>query len=126
MKANHRYRMQLLAAVALYAALLVGVNAADARWHPEGAARAALALLPMLGCFAVLVVIIRGIRQLDELQRHIQFEAIVFAFAGTALGTFGWGFLEDAGLPRLRAFAVWPLMAIAWAVGWLVANRRYR
>lgn len=126
MKANHRYHIELFASMAFYAVLLVGINWVDDRWHPEGRERIALALLPMLGCLAMLVVIVRGIRQLDELQRQIQFEAIAFAFAVTALGTFGWGFLEDAGLPHLRAFAVWPVMAIAWVIGKLIANQRYR
>ncbi len=123
---NRRYHLELGASMVLYAALLVGVNWVDDRFHPEGGVRIALALLPMLGCFAALIAIIRAVRRMDELQRQIQFEALAFAFAVTALGTFGWGFLEDAGLPHLRAFAVWPVMAVAWVVGKLMANRRYQ
>ncbi|CAN5162744.1 hypothetical protein BH09PSE6_BH09PSE6_05990 [soil metagenome] len=123
---NRRYYAELGASMMLYASLLLGVNWVDDRFHPTGGARIALALLPMLGCFAALFAILRAVRRMDELQRQIQFEALAFAFAVTALGTFGWGFLEDAGLPHLRAFAVWPVMATAWIVGKLIANRRYQ
>ena len=123
---QRRYVIELLAAVALYGVLLVGMNWADHRWHPTGAPRIALALLPMIGCVAALIAIMRGIRRLDELQRRVQFEAIVFAFAVTALGTFGWGFLEGAGLPHLRAFSVWPIMGVSWGFGCALANWRYR
>ncbi len=63
---------------------------------------------------------------MDELQRRIQLDAIAFSFLGTALATFAWGFAEDAGAPELRAFHVWPLMAVLWVAGVLALQRRYR
>ena len=119
---TRRYLVELFSAIALYAVLLVGMNMVE----PEGAARIALSLTPMLGAVAALVAIMRGIRQMDEMQRRIQFEAIAFAFAATALITFGWGFVENDGVPRLRAFAVWPIMGTCWALGAAIAFRRYR
>ena len=63
--------------------------------------------------------------RLDELQRRIQFEAIAFAFAGTALLTFSYGFVENVGFPHLSWFFVWPIMAILWIIGLGIATRRY-
>ncbi|WCT72018.1 hypothetical protein PQ455_10190 [Sphingomonas naphthae] len=123
---QRRYMIELMAALGLYAVLLVGMNWADRAYHPVGGARIALALLPMLGCVAALIAIMRGIGRLDELQRRMQFEALAFGFAVTALGTFAYGFLEDAGLPRMHAFAVWPVMAVAWMAGLVLARLRYR
>lgn len=60
------------------------------------------------------------------MQRRLQLEALALAFAGTALIAFGYGFLEDAGLPRLSVFVVWPLMAVLWLVGGLAGRMRYR
>jgi hypothetical protein len=62
---------------------------------------------------------------MDELQRKLQFEALALAFAGTALLTFGYGFLEGVGLPRLSMFVVWPLMAALWVVGVFIGRVRY-
>ena len=122
----NRYHLELGAALAAYAALLVGANLLGGWPHPAGAGRLALAVLPMLGTVAVAWVVLRGIRRLDELQRRVQLEALALAFAGTALITFGWGFLEDAGLPRFPTFGVWPLMAVLWVLGLTVVARRYR
>lgn len=83
-----------------------------------------LSLAPMLPAIFLCVVIIRMIRRMDELQRKLQVEALALAFAGTALLTFGYGFLEGVGLPRLSMFAVWPVMAGLWVVGVLVGRLR--
>jgi len=68
----------------------------------------------------------RAIWRMDEMQRRIQLDAIAISFLGTALVTFGWGFAEGAGLPHLRAFSVWPIMGALWALGMVIAQRRYR
>lgn len=83
-----------------------------------------LSLAPMLPAVFLCVVIIRMIRRMDEMQRKLQVEALALAFAGTALLTFGYGFLEGVGLPRLSMFAVWPVMAGLWVVGVLVGRFR--
>lgn len=87
--------------------------------------RILLSLAPMLPSVFICAVIIRTIRRMDELQRKLQFEALALAFAGTALATFGYGFLEGVGLPRLSMFVVWPLMATLWVVGVLIGRVRY-
>lgn len=123
---THRlYYIELFAALALYIALLVGSNLVDDALHLTGAARVALALVPMVGAAAAGWAVMRGIWRLDELQRRIQLDAIAISFLATALITFGWGFAEEAGAPRLSAFVVWPVMAVGWLAGLLIARRRY-
>lgn len=80
----------------------------------------------MIGAFAAAWAILRGLWRMDELQRRIQYDAIAISFLGTALITFGWGFAESAGVPRLPAFAVWPIMGVLWGVGLVIARRRFR
>lgn len=121
-----QYVIELVGAMILYAGLLVAAAALERAVHPAGALKLAINLLPMLGAGAAAWAILRGLWRMDELQRRIQFDAIAIAFLGTALITFGWGFAEGAGLPRLRAFAVWPIMGTLWAFGLVVAHRRYR
>lgn len=88
--------------------------------------RPIFALLPMVPGFAMCWIVLRQLRRVDELQRRIQLEAMGFAFAGTALVTFSYGFLEIAGYERLSMFLIWPLMAILWIAGTIIGNRRYR
>ncbi len=84
------------------------------------------ALLPMIPAGFALVAAVRHLGRLDELQRRIQFEALAFAFGGTALVTFGYGFVENVGFPHLSWFWVWPVMALLWTLGLVLANRRYQ
>ncbi len=121
-----RYLIELFGALALYAALLVASNLIERALRPAGPWQMALALLPMIGMAAAAWAIMRGLWRMDELQRRIQFDAIAMAFLGTALISFGWGFAETAGAPRLQAFAVWPIMGILWGFGIAIAHWRYR
>jgi ammonia channel protein AmtB len=121
-----RYVLELSGAMGLYALLLIGANMLERAVHPDGVPKLAINLTPMLGAIAAAWVILRNLRQMDEMQRRIQFDAIAMSFVGTALITFGWGFAEGAGLPHLRAFAVWPIMAALWGFSLVLAQRRYR
>ncbi|MFJ1299045.1 hypothetical protein ACILG0_03700 [Pseudomonadota bacterium AL_CKDN230030165-1A_HGKHYDSX7] len=121
-----RYALELCAALAFYVVLLIGANLVEAAIDPSGGLKIAINLLPMIGALAAAWAIMRALWQMDELQRRIQLDAIAISFLGTALITFGWGFAEGAGLPQLRAFAVWPIMASLWGVGLIIAQRRYR
>ncbi len=94
--------------------------------HLRAPWRYPVALLPMIPAAFALVAVVRHLGRLDELQRRIQFEALAFAFGGTALLTFGYGFVENVGFPHLSWFWVWPLMAMLWGIGLVAANRRYR
>jgi len=121
-----RYVVELSASVALYIFLLFIANVILFEVHPTGPYLFALSMMPMLGAVAMAWAILRGLHRMDELQRRIQFDAIAISFLGTALITFGWGFGEVAGLPPLRAFAVWPIMGSLWFVSAIFASRKYR
>lgn len=86
----------------------------------------AVSLAPMIPAIILCCSIIGVIRRLDEMQRRLQVEAFAFAFAGTALITFSYGFLENVGFPKLSAFAVWPVMCGLWIAGLVVGHLRYR
>lgn len=91
----------------------------------KGAA-VAITLAPMIPAIVLCWSIMGVIRRLDELQRRLQLEAFALAFAGTALITFSYGFLENVGFPKLSAFAVWPIMCGLWIAGVLLGRLRYR
>jgi hypothetical protein len=123
---SRQYLFELGGALLLYAALLVAAAMVERTVHPQGALKVAINLMPMMGALAAAWAIMRGLWRMDELQRRIQLDAIALSFVGTALITFGWGFAEGAGLPRLRAFSVWPIMGALWGVAIPVMQRRYR
>ena len=114
--------------VALLAAAVILGAAVLAKGQPQGSAiRIALAVVQGLATAACIVVSIRSIRTLDELQRKVQLEALAFAFVGTAILGAGYGFLQNAGLPAIDWGGIlWPAMVGLWAVGFAVANWRYR
>jgi hypothetical protein len=120
-----RYVLELSAALAVYMLLLTGSLLWLQHAAPPAPWRDLIALAPMLAGGGVCWAILRHFRRVDELVRRIQFEALAFAFGGTALLTFSYGFLEGLGYPRLSMFAVWPVMAVLWCVGGLIARRRY-
>ena len=123
---SRQYTMELSAALAIYAFLLVG--SIELLQHVVLASpwRDAVALSPMVAAVAVPWIVLREMRRMDELQVRVQFEALGFAFAGTAILTFSYGFLEGLGYPRLSMFTVWPILAVLWAVGLVLARRRYQ
>ena len=117
---------ELVTTLVVYGAMLVGsielLTHVDVA-HPW---RDLIALSPMLPAAATAWIVLRELRRMDELQRRIQLEALGFAFAGTAILTFSYGFLEGLGYPRQSMFMVWPLLAVLWIVGLVLARRRYQ
>lgn len=115
-----------LLGLAAYGATLIGSQHLLAGGIETHTARILIALAPMLPAAFICGVVVRSIRHLDEMQRKLQFEALALAFAGTALITFGYGFLEGVGFPRISMFAVWPLMGTIWFVSVMVGRLRFR
>ena len=127
MTSCRRYLIELFACVGAYAAVLaLSIVLLVTVTGTSGPVAAVVALLPMIPASAICWVVLRQLRRMDELHRRIQLEALAFAFAGTAIVSFSYGFLETVGFPRLPMFTVWPVMATLWIVGLRLANRRYR
>ena len=120
-----RMLIQFIAGFVAYVALLVLSQRILAATEAGTALQVVLALLPMLAALVIGWSVVGVIRRLDEMQRKIQIEALALAFAGTALITFSYGFLEGVGLPKLSMFTVWPLMAALWIAGLVVGRVRH-
>ncbi|HEX8684166.1 MAG TPA: hypothetical protein VF707_17725 [Ardenticatenaceae bacterium] len=91
--------------------------------------RVASALLPIPFFALWLLTIIRGIRELDELERRIQLEAVAFAFLLTLILLLTLSLLEIAvTLPPedLSYRHVWPFLPIFYFLGVTIARRRYQ
>ena len=123
---SKQYVKELVTTLVVYGATLVGSIALLTHVDVARPWRDLVALSPMLPAAATAWIVLRELRRMDELQRRIQLEALGFSFAGTAILTFSYGFLEGLGYPRLSMFTVWPILAVLWGVGLALARRRYR
>jgi hypothetical protein len=119
------YTLTMLISLALYAVALV-VSLTWLKAGVEGPLKYAVAVLPVLPALGVPFAVVRFCQAMDELRLRIQLESLSFGFALAAIGTFTYGFLQNAGLPEVSWVWVWPVMAICWIVGGLVAQWRYR
>lgn len=120
-----KHRQMLLGCLAAYSILIV----ISLEWlqhaNPVAPWKYLIAAIPVVPALMVPVIVARAIRELDELQRRIQFEALAFGFSATAVLSLGYGFLENAGIPQLNWAWVWPLMGVCWAGGLAMARRKY-
>ena len=115
----------LLAALTLAAVLAVSWSLdhlAIARW-----ARLALAMIPVALWSAAIVLLVRAMRALDELQRRIHLEALAIAFPCALLLGMTVEYLQKAGFaPGLGVGEVWPAMALLYLPALAFAHWRYR
>jgi hypothetical protein len=121
------YRMQIEFGLALVAYLMILVGSVTVlQANPSAPWRYLVAVLPVVPAGLTLTIFIRALARLDEMQKRIQMQAFGFSLGATALVTFGYGFLEGAGMPHLSWTFVLPLMAILWGVGTAFFALRYR
>jgi hypothetical protein len=121
------YKTQIQFGFALLAYLMVLVGSVTVVSANTGAPwRYWVAALPMVPAGLVIWLVVRQLGRLDEVQKRTQMQAIGFALAATGLVTFGYGFLEGAGLPHLSPSWVLPLIAAFWGLGLLALGLRGR
>jgi len=109
-----RYRLELGAAMVVYAATLFGSISFGKPMEP-GAVRTLLLLSPAIPLVLAIWAIVRQFGRMDEFVRLRSLENFAIAGAVTAGLTFTYGFLEGAGFPKLSMFWVWSLMGGTWA-----------
>jgi ABC-type cobalamin transport system permease subunit len=124
--AARRYTLGILFASLLYAIALVISIYLLKHHNPPAPQKYLIAILPVVPALWMPAIVLRFFREIDELQRRIQLEGLAFSFTATAVLTLAYGFLENAGLPRLNWVWVWPIMGVCWSLGLAIAHRRYR
>jgi hypothetical protein len=85
-----------------------------------------VALLPMLPAGVAVLLLSRAVKDLDELQRRIQLEALAFSLGGVVLFCLTLGMLALAGLEAPNWAWVAGLAATLWGFGQWLAARRYQ
>jgi len=90
-------------------------------------ARIGVALLPLPANLTLLVLILQAVRRLDEFQKRVHLEAVVFAFLATGLAVFLYGYLQKArAVGPFNVLFIWAFMAVFYGIGYWVAARHYR
>jgi hypothetical protein len=93
----------------------------------SGAARIAIALMPLPGDIALIFLVLQAVRRLDEFQKRVHFEAITVAFLSTGVAVFVCSYLQQAHIVGfLNSGVVWAFMLIFYALGYLIATHHYR
>jgi hypothetical protein len=113
----------LLASVAID----VGASWALGRMELGSTQRMAVALSPVPAKIAVIALILRAIRRLDEFQKRVHFEAVTVAFLSTGVAVIVYGYLQkaDAAGP-LNIGLVWTFMIFFYAIGYFIAKVHYK
>ena len=121
------YKSQIQFGLAILAYLMVLVGSVIAvSANPDVDWKYVLAGLPLVPAGIVVWLTVRALSRLDEVQKRMQMQAIGFALAATALITFGYGFLEGAGMPHLNWTWVLPLITALWGLGLAALALKYR
>ena len=110
-----KYYWELGGALLLYLVVLIATLHFGAGVS-SGALQTAVYMSPMAPCLVAIWAIVRQVRRSDEYIRKSTLEDIAVAAAITAGWTLTYGFLENAGLPRLSMFWVWGVMGVAWGM----------
>jgi hypothetical protein len=124
----HTWPMVRLALVS--ALLAIGVSFANRVEGLPGAARGALALIPVVPLVAFFFKVVAWLDSLDELQRRIHLEAMLLQFSATGILVMGYGMLARVdAVPNFPVTTVYPWLWVAmfvfWAGGIGLVRRKY-
>jgi hypothetical protein len=114
-EATRRYLLEFGGAMALYL-LVLFVSLRGAPHVDESPLRTLLLLSPMIPIVLALWAFMRQLARVDEFVRLRNLQSLALAGGLTAGFALTWGFLENAGYPRLSMFTVWMVFGCSWAV----------
>ncbi|MBK6768279.1 MAG: hypothetical protein IPG72_04495 [Ardenticatenales bacterium] len=84
-----------------------------------------LVAVPTLVGLQTIRAYLHFLREADELQRRIQFEALAFGFCVGVVCMMSYRLLERAGWPKLDINDTFVVMMFGWAFGMIRGARRY-
>jgi hypothetical protein len=127
MHSSSSARTAIFITLLLATAIDIGASLALRRTDLGATARTAIALLPLPGNIALIALILRAIRRLDDFQKRIHFEAVTLAFLSTGVAVFVYGYLQKAdAVGPLNMGLVWTFMLFFYAIGYFIAVRHYK
>lgn len=85
-----------------------------------------VAALPSVAAVWMLVVYTRYLREMDELERLIQLQAMGWGFGGGFFAICGYLLFEPLGAPAVEGARLAAIMPVLFAIGLLAGRWRYR
>ena len=127
--AGKRYIRALLPIMFGYAVVLYGSMTRIKHGITSVPLRAVVAVLPALAIALLMRAALRYLREIDELQRRIETEAIGISALGVSLLYFAGGLLEKAKVLSFDAGAamiwVFPLLMFLYGISKMIVTKRY-
>jgi hypothetical protein len=123
-KPERLYWRRFAAAMTAYVILLIA-SIYIVKWL-DGLPRLVVSLLPIVPILFGVGAFLAYLRQMDEMQRRIEFEAFAFSLGLTGVISFTLGLMENAGLPPVGIIWVFPMIIFFWSIGRYIAERRYK
>ena len=124
-QSSKRYMMEFGGTMLAYSVVLI-VSLMFLRENPDSSWRIPVTVAPVIPIIFVMLAVIRGVRRMDEMRKHIHLEAVIIAFLATVILCFSYGFLENVGFPSFNTMWVGVAMICLWGIGQLLANRKYQ
>lgn len=119
-----RNKAAFIGYLAAYVASILGMAAS--RSSLEGSLMLWIAcLIPPAFAFLAMREVYYGVMQMDEMIRRIHMEAFMIGAGLTAMITFTWGLLENAGLPAFEITLVFPMMILLYGFATMLRKRAY-
>jgi hypothetical protein len=113
-EATRKYFVEFFSTLTIYFLLLFASSRGAA--HVEaGLGRTLVLLSPMIGVLLIIWAVARHMRRVDEFVRLKALEHLALSGGITIGFAFTYGFLENAGFPRLSMFTVWFVFGGSWA-----------
>ena len=120
-----RYLLEFGGSMLAYSAVLV-VSLMFLRENPESPWRVPATVAPVIPIVFIMLAVIRFVRRMDEMHRHIHLEAVIIAYLTTVILCFSYGFLENVGFPSFNTMWVGVAMICLLGIGQLFTYRKYR
>jgi hypothetical protein len=111
-----RYYKEFGVSMSIYVITVIASVSILTKFEFPQAIKAVIALTPIIPTILVIIAIMRGLRDSDELQQKVQFNAIMFSAITTGMITFGYGFLEGIGFPKFPTIWILPMMFGLWGI----------
>ena len=111
-----RYYKEFLLSMTAYVIVLIASISILKQFELPRSIQIIIALTPIIPTIFVIAAIIRGLRDSDELQQKVQFNAIMFSAITTGLITFSYAFLEGIGFPKFPTIWILPIMFFLWGI----------
>ncbi len=120
-----RYVLEFSGSMLAYVVVQV-VSLMFLRENPDSPWRIPVTVAPVIPIVFMMLAVVRFLRRMDEMLRHLHLEAVVIAYIATLIVCFSYGFLENVGFPSFNTMWIGFAMILFWSIGQLVAGRKYR